>query len=241
MRVYYMLEIVNNARTRVDIGGPLVIDLPTEAAGASPLEGSSPQATIAGGRITVLGPFASGTTSVQVGFQMPFRSADLTLTQKFPVPLEQVSVASQKLDMLQMSSPQFSTVGDVKADNGTTFLLASGNALPAGGTLTIQVSGLPVHSTAPRNIALALAVAIGFFGLWLARPGKSTTGEARSQLLARRDTLLSELARIEERARAGRETAKDADRRPRVVAELEQIYGELDEAGPRGGGEGLAA
>ena len=97
MRVYYMLEIVNNARTRVDIGGPLIIDLPTEAAGASPLEGSSPQATISGSRITVTGPFASGVTPVQVGFQLPFNSANLTMEQKWPAPLEQVTVASQKL------------------------------------------------------------------------------------------------------------------------------------------------
>ena len=241
MRIYYMLEIVNNARTRVDIGGPLVIDLPTEAAGASPLEGSSPQATVAGSRITVTGPFASGTTPVQVGFQMPFNSASLTLEQKWPAPLEQVSVASQKLGSLSLSSPQFTTVGDVKADNGTSFILASGNALPAGGTLTIQISGLPVHSSTPRNVALGFAVIIGLFGIWLARPGGSSSRESRTRLMARRDALLGELVRIEEHARAGRETPKDVARKGRVLAELEQIYGELDEASPRGGGEGLAA
>lgn len=241
MRVYYMLEIVNNARTRVDIGGPLIVDLPTGAAGASPLEGSSPQATVAGARITVLGPFASGTTPVQVGFQMPFTGSSLELVQKWPAPLEQVSVASQKIPGLSLSSPQFTTVGDVKADDGNTFILASGNALPAGGTLTIQVAGLPVHSSTPRNVALGLAIVIGLFGVWLARPGGSRSDEARARLTTRRDRLLGELARIEERARAGRETPKDADRRPRIVAELEQIYGELDEASPQGGGEGLAA
>src|SRR5436190_4654887 len=56
MRVYYMLEIVNNARARVDIGGPLIIDLPQGAAGASTLEGSSPQATVGDSRITISGP-----------------------------------------------------------------------------------------------------------------------------------------------------------------------------------------
>src|SRR5436190_11923664 len=81
MRVYYMLEIINNARNRVDIGGPLIIDLPTGAAGASPLEGSSQQATVAGSRITITGPFASGVTNVQVGFQMPFNSASIVLEQ----------------------------------------------------------------------------------------------------------------------------------------------------------------
>jgi hypothetical protein len=66
LQVYYVLEVVNSARNRVDIGGPLVIDLPPGTSGATPLEGSSPSVTVAGNRITVAGPFASGTTPVQV-------------------------------------------------------------------------------------------------------------------------------------------------------------------------------
>jgi hypothetical protein len=241
MRVYYMLEVVNNARNRVDIGGPLIIDLPTGAAGASPLEGSTPQATIAGSRITVTGPFASGVTPVQVGFQMPFTTATLALEQKWPVPIEQVTVASQKLGTLSFTSPQFSSVGDVKGEDGTTFLLASGPGITAGGALRMQVTGLPVHSPIPRNIALGLAVAIALFGIWLALPGAVGAGQSRARLMARRETLLAELAKIEERTRGGHETPKDAARRPRIVTELEQIYGELDQASPQGGGEGLAA
>ncbi len=243
MRVFYMLDIVNNARTRVDIGGPLIIDLPKEAAGASPLEGSSPQAIISGSRITVTGPFASGVTPVQLGFQLPFNTANLTVEQKWPAPLEQVTVASQKLGSLAISSPQFTSVGDVKAEDGNTFILGSGGALPAGGTLAIKISGLPVHGSTPRNVALGLAILIGLLGIWLARPGASGSRESRKGLMAKRDALLGELARIERRIRAGgNESAKDAARKQRIVVELEQIYGELDEASPRGGGgEGLAA
>jgi hypothetical protein len=230
MRVYYLLEIVNNARARVDIGGPLIIDLPQGAAGASTLEGSSPQATVAGSRITITGPFASGVTNVQVGFQLPFSSSSITLEQTFPVPLEQVTVGSEKIDSLSFTSPQFSSVGDVKSDNGTTFLLASGPGIPAGGTLRVQVSGLPVHSSVPRYVTLGIASAIALFGLWLALPGRAGARGAHTRLITRRDGLLTELAQIEERSRTGRETPKDIARRPRVLAELEQIYGELDES-----------
>src|SRR5262245_5629808 len=61
--VYYILEIVNSARARVDTGGPIVFDLPRGASGATALEGSSKTATVSETRITVAGPFASGTTN----------------------------------------------------------------------------------------------------------------------------------------------------------------------------------
>ena len=48
LTVFYLLEIVNNARTPIDIGGPLLIRLPTGAAGASMMQGSSPHASAAG-------------------------------------------------------------------------------------------------------------------------------------------------------------------------------------------------
>jgi hypothetical protein len=228
MRVFYMLEIVNNARNRVDIGGPLIIDLPEDAAGASPLEGSSQQATVAGSRITVTGPFASGVTPVQVGFQLPFSTSSKSIEQTWPVPIEQVTVASTKAGAVSFTSPQFSSVGDVKGEDGTPFILASGPGIKAGGTLRVQVNGLPVHSAVPRYVTLALAGAVALFGLWLALPGAKTAGQSRQRLIARRDALLGELAQIEERSRAGRESGRDATRKPRIVAELEQIYGELD-------------
>jgi hypothetical protein len=228
MRVYYMLEIVNNARNRVDIGGPLIIDLPQGAAGASPLDGSSQQATVAGSRITVTGPFASGVTAVQVGFQLPFSTSSTTIEQTWPVPMEQVTVASTKAGAVSFASPQFSSVGDVKGEDGTPFILANGPGIKAGGTLRIQVSGLPVKSPVPRYVALALAATVALFGVWLAFRGTPGAAASRQRLMARRDALLAELAHIEERARTGRETAKDAARKPRLVAELEQIYGELD-------------
>jgi len=212
----------------VDIGGPLIIDLPEGAAGASPLDGSSPQATVAGSRITVTGPFASGVTPVQIGFQLPFSSSSMTIEQTWPVPIEQITVASTKAGAVSLASPQFSSVGDVKGEDGTPFILASGPGIKAGGILRIQVNGLPVHSSVPRYVALALAGAIAVFGFWLALLGAKSAGQSRQRLIARRDTLLGELAHIEERARSGRESARDAARKPRLVAELEQIYGELD-------------
>ena len=74
---------------------------------------------------------------------------------------------------------------------------------------------------------------------------RAALGEARQALIKRRDTLLSQLEQLESKRRAGSvEPNGYADSPPAHSAELERIYGELDEvsAGPEGGGgEGVAA
>ncbi len=242
--VYYILEIVNSARARVDVGAPLAIDLPPGATGATALEGSSPAATVAPDKVTIAGPFASGTTMVQIAFRMPYEDPDLTLTQTWPAAFQQVIVGVQKVGELRVSSPQLNQTNDIRTDNGDLFVLGNGPALPAGGTLTLNLSGLPAHSRTPRIVAVGLAVGLLAFGAWLAITGRSRADESRQVLVARRDALLGQLAQIESKRRTG---AADADaqakRRSRILGELEQIYGELDEAhpGPQGGGEGVAA
>ncbi|OFW01734.1 MAG: hypothetical protein A3I61_15190 [Acidobacteria bacterium RIFCSPLOWO2_02_FULL_68_18] len=244
LQLFYVLEVVNNAASRVDLGGPLIIDLPEGAAGAALLEGSSPTASVSGDRVTVTGPFAPGTTSVQIGFRLLYDSAAITVEQRWPVALEQLTVAVEKVGAVSISSAQFSTVGEVNAESGTPFLLASGPPLPAGGTLSLQLTDLPVHSPTPRYVALGLAAAILALGAWFAVGGRQDDSGSRRRLEARRDKLLGELAALERRARKGAPLAEpEEERRQRLVAELEQIYGELDEAGtgPRGGGRDIAA
>jgi hypothetical protein len=241
--IYYILEIVNSARTRVDIGGPLVIELPPGATGATALEGSSPTAAISPDRVTVAGPFASGTTMVQVAFRMPYDDPDLTIEQMWPAAMPQVILGVQKFGDLRVSSPQISEANEVRTETGDLFIVGNGPALPAGATVTIQLSGLPAHSRTPANIAMALAAGLGILGVWLAVSGRGQRDDTRKALAARRDTLLAQLAQIESRRRAGGDAEAQAKRKGRIVAELEQIYGELDEAhsGPQGGGEGVTA
>jgi hypothetical protein len=242
--VYYILEIINSARSRVDIGGPLVIELPREARGAATLEGSSPSATVANGRLVVTGPFASGTTSVQVGFRLLSSSGELTLTQPWPVALQRVVVGVQQLDGVKVSSPQFTATNEVPTGDGTVFILGNGPALPAGATTTVTISGLPFHSSTPRTVALGLAGGIAALGVWLSVTGLTGRRNAHQALVARRNTLLGQLTQLESKRRAGTiDPASYATRRQRLLSELERIYGELDEAGagPEGGGEGVAA
>jgi hypothetical protein len=210
------------------------------------LEGSSPSASVSGDRVTVTGPFAPGNTAVQVGFELPSSARELTVTQKWPVALERVTVAAEKVGALSLTSSQFADTSDVRPGDGSVYVMGTGPGLPAGGVLTLQLSNLPVASRLPSFIALGLAGLIVAVGVWLSMSGSPTEQSARMRLVARRDNLLNELAKLEQRRRArggGVEDSRDASRRQQLVSELERIYGELDEAsgGPQGGGEGIAA
>jgi hypothetical protein len=222
---------VNNARTRVDTGGPLIIDLPSGAAGTTIMQGSFPGATANGDRVTIAGPFPSGTSTVQIAYVLNYKRSDLTVTQKFPVALERVNVILEQIGGLHMTSPQFTNQTEVKADDGTPMIMATGGRLAAGSELTLNLSGLPTHSTWARDIALALAVLILGAGAWLAFRIKPSSQEAVRRLSARRDTLYGELARLEEQNRAGRvDPARYHSKRHHLISELERVYGELDDA-----------
>ena len=130
---------------------------------------------------------------------------------------------------LELASPQFTDRGEVKTGDGTPFLSGSGGALPAGTELTIQLANLPHHPTWPRNIALGLAAAIVAAGSWLAfrRDGGD---DARRRLTAQRDSLYGELVKVEEQRRSGRiDDERYKARRKHLLAQLEHVYGELDD------------
>jgi hypothetical protein len=242
---YYLLEIVNSARSRVDIGGPLRLDLPADAAGARVYTGTTEglQVDVDGTKVTVHGPFAPGTTSVNLQFSLRYTDATQTIVQSFPVQLQRAVVGIEKVGSLSMSSPQFSSVAEVPGERGSVFVLGNGGALPPGTPLTVTLSNLPVHSRIGSYVALTLALLIGAAGVWLAINAHAAPGVDRKALTGRRDALLAELTQLEARRRDGSIPADRADRRrQRIVAELERIYADLDTtAGPRGGGEGIAA
>jgi hypothetical protein len=229
LSVFYLLDVVNTARTRVDIGGPLVIDLPSGAGGVRVMQGSFPGATARGDRVTVAGPFPPGTSSIQIGFQLLYSGDAATVRQTFPAPLQRVAVFTEKVGSLELTSPQFTDRGEVKAGDGTPFLSGNGAALPAGTELMIQLTNLPHHKTWPRNVALGLAALIAAAGVWLAFRGGSRD-EERRRLMAHRDSLYGELVKVEEQRRTARidEERYQAKRR-HLLSQLEGVYGQLDD------------
>ena len=167
LNVFYLIDILNTARTPVDIGGPVLIDLPREARGAGLREGSTPQATVTGTRVTVTGPFAPGPTSLQVGFELPFSGDRAVLHQTFPVALQAINLIVSQPGSVEIRSEQIANRRTV-TDQGVTWIAAVGPALAAGQPFVLNISGLPHHATWPRNVALALSGTLVAIGIWAA-------------------------------------------------------------------------
>jgi hypothetical protein len=241
LSAFYLLEIVNTARTRVDTGGPLIVQLPEGAGGARLMEGSFAGATAQGDRVTIAGPFPPGTSSVQIGFQLLHSSDALTIVQRFPVSLQRVAVFVEQVGSVAVSSPQLTEHGHANAGDGTAFVTGTGGALAANSDLVIHLTNLPHAPTWPRNVALGLAALIVAAGIWLAR-GRTADDQERKRLSSRRDALYKELVKLEDQHRTGRvDEERYQTRRAQLVAELERIYGELDDRPGTGEGDGAAA
>jgi hypothetical protein len=167
LQVFYLLDIVNSARTPVDIGGPLVFDLPRTARGAAVMEDSSKQATANGPHVTVTGPFAPGTTPVRIAYELPYSGPSVRLDQRWPAALQETTVIVSKVGDLDIASAQLSRK-QAAEQQGQTFLFGTGPPIAAGESLRLDFSGLPHHARWPRYLALGLAGAILAVGVWAA-------------------------------------------------------------------------
>jgi hypothetical protein len=129
--------------------------------------------------------------------------------------------------------------------DGRTFIAATGGPVNAGQPIVLSLTGLPHQSGAPRTIALLLAVGIVVTGVIAARkpsaqapppgagPADATSRAAeRRKLMARRERLLSDVARLDVDRRDGRGPWADdrryTTRRKELVDALEAVYGALD-------------
>ena len=236
VELFYLLDIANTQSVPVNPPTPFVFDLPKGAAGAAIMDGSSPQASVKDGRVTVMGPFAPGHTFVQVASSLAAEDGSIDIAQRLPANLDQLAVIVKKLGAgTTLKSPQLKEQREMPAD-GEIFIAATGGPVPAGQPIQIVVDGVPHHSQAPRRVALALALAVVVLGAWFAT---RTTGDAaadaaeRKRLIARREKLFNELARLEQDHRGGRvDERRYAPRREELVSSLEAIYNALDSREP---------
>jgi hypothetical protein len=230
LNVFNLFQISNTARRPVRTEGPLVFQLPAEAVGVGMLEGSTPNAVAAGGKVTVSGPFPPGNTTVQFAYSIPLGSDEITVAQKLPAQMTQLAIVAQKVGDMRMTSPQLSASRDMPAD-GQIFIVGKGGAIRAGDTLSVTLTGLPHRPAWPKHLALLLAGVIVAGGAWGATRGRTGPDEdsRRRDLHADRDKLFSELASLEARRRKGAiDGPAYASRRADLVMELEGLYAQLE-------------
>jgi hypothetical protein len=207
---------------------PIVFELPDGATQTTILKDSSPQATAAGPRVTVTGPFAPGSTNVQFAYSMPYSTGSLTIEQAMPLPLGRVIVLAQKVGDTQLTSAQLSERREMPAD-GQMYIVGQGPALRAGERVTLSFTGLPHDALWPRYLAIAIAVVILAAGAWASRERGSRATPAEARLEKRRRQLFDELASLEERHRARAvDSQAYAARRGELVTALERIYADID-------------
>ncbi|MDE3153482.1 MAG: hypothetical protein KGN76_00145 [Acidobacteriota bacterium] len=245
VELYYLLSIVNSRSEPVQPPGTLFVDMPKAGEGTALLEGSDPQATLSGNRVSIPGPFKPGQTIVQVGTVIPVTSGALTVHATLPIAMQELAVVVRQLDnaTVKFASPQ-ATRQQEMSNAGQRYIAATGPAVPAGQTITLSLSGLPHHSKVPVTIALVMAIVIGVIGVWaVATAGGAVDDTRRRRLQAQREKLFGELLQIEEQHAAGRLGAdRYAARRGETMAHLERIYGQLEDEGVAAGGDqGLAA
>jgi hypothetical protein len=235
LTVFYLLDVMNNARTPIDMGGPILMELPTGASGVSMMAGSSPSASVRGDLLTITGPFAPGKTSAQVGFSLPQAGAATVVQQKWPIALAQVMVAAEKVGPMQMSSPQLPEVRDMSSD-GQVFLMGNGGRMNAGDTLVVNLSGMPAHSEWPRTLALLAAGLVFVVGAWLSLSPAAARASEDAKLETRRERLLVEVVALERKRRQTPLSAADDARLHRLTSDLEKVMAALD-LGPKSGDE----
>ena len=167
LSLYYLLDVVNPTPSPVDTGGPLIVELPSEARGATLMQDSTRQATVSGSRVTILGPFAPGSTPVRVAFELPASSGTAHVSSKIPAAMPHVIVIVGQIGGLDLVSPQIGGKREL-TDEGQRILVGTGPALEAGQTFAFDITGLPHHPTWPRYLALTLAGSIMTAGIWAA-------------------------------------------------------------------------
>ena len=231
LNVFYVLQVRNGASAPVQPGKPVVFELPADARGAGLLDGSSPQAKIAGRRLEIAGPFRPGDTLVQAAYTIPFGDAKITIEQPLPLSLTHLAAVAEKIGDMQLSSPQLREQQTMPA-NGKTYIAGRGGTVAANQTLTFAFSGMPHHRTWPRDVALGLAFLILAGGAWSTMRGGGTRAavkDRRRELETRRDRLFDELTALESGQRGTVGSEQFTLRRRELVTALEQVYAALDD------------
>ena len=239
VQVLENLRLVNPLPQALDPGPEGVrIPLAEGALSAQPLPGGpagvSVDASKDGPPVVVWkGPLPPGATDVRVGFVLKHRG-QVTFRQVVAQPYEGLKVVMEKLPGVQLE--RVSDPEDRKFQ-GKDLILATVPVPSVGSQIEFVVSGLPAELLTLRYAAAVLALLIGLSFARVALYGKKeadpTSSRRRQKLEQRRDALLTELVAAEQREAepeaAAKGKAQKTRPREKTLADLEQLYRQLDE------------
>jgi hypothetical protein len=231
--VYYILEIVNNSTNPVNPNPPFVFDMPKGAQGTTLLDGSSPIVRTRGAHVSLAGPVPPGKTTMQLVAEMPTTTGTLDVTQTFPAQMDRLAVLVKKVGDTKLTSPTIERQQDFP-NEGQIVIGAMGGTIPAGKPIELHLVDLPHHSPVPRYTTLGIAGVVVLVGVWAAtrKQDVGAIEAERKRLIARREKLFGDLVKIERERRGGRHDERAATKREELMAQLEHIYGALDDPDP---------
>ena len=195
--VYYLLDIVNNARAPVNPPTPFAFDMPDGAVGHRDPQGSSPLASVDRHARDACRAVPAGPHVVQVAGDAAGRAAGRsTSRRRFPATLEQLAVIVKKVGDMKLTSPQLERAAGDDGRGRDRSSPRRAARLPPASRCQLTLTGLPHHSA---DAAVDRAGAgrshrrRSASGRDAADATPTGAGAERKRLIARREKLLQEL------------------------------------------------
>ena len=233
LSIYYLFDIFNQRLVPVEPETPLEFTLPFGAQAPTVLPASAASTRIDGLTVTVDGPFRPGLTPLLVGYSLAFSGDAVAVSQPLPAGLEGLLMVVQKWGAMDLVSDQIARRADMTPEGtDATYIFAAGPAIPAGTPLGFELTGLPHHSQTPGVLTVAVALMILGLGAWgAATPAAAEGADRRRRLEQRREKRFAELVMLEQQHRSGKVgDTRYGNRRAELLADLERIYADLDDA-----------
>ncbi len=140
LNVFNILQIVNTARTPVEPREPIVFESAAERRRRdAAATGRAPRQLPRGRRILIAGPFAPGPTLVQFAYAVPYSGPNVTIEQRMPAVLNQVTVMAQKVGEMELNSPNVAQRREMSAQ-GETYIVGQGPGVRAGDVVSFSFS-----------------------------------------------------------------------------------------------------
>ena len=174
-------------------------------------------------------------------FLLPTYGDDtLQFEQALDVPMKSPLIIVPDSYKLTLVADGLRTLPKEKDSAGNPVSLYELGAIPAGGKVSIKISGLPNVDKTGHLVAIVVSVLLLCWAVWgvlgsrkgAGKEDKAKIERKNQDLRARREKLFEELVALEKRRRAGSDV--DEGRREQLVMQLQSVYRDLHALWPHG-------